>query len=476
VLPRHPTFNQEKRRKDTEGCVTKKVYPPVSSPSLSRSSLSSLHRHHRIGICFIITTMSSEQVQAEVPPNTAQQDNTTPPSHPHRNITFTFPIVFINHAPHPPPSASGNDNSDSIPSQPQHLPIPPEDLPHLVAHLFRSMPLSSLVNGQFEPVPTAPPKKHATQSAIDTLKPVDITTLPQQDRRCHICMQDYYVKPVGPRSPYVEDVKDEEDLLRDVSFLFETKLTMGQGEQDEEDDVLPDLVDTSVEEAEFPVEMPCGHVFGSTCLKAWLYESPTCPLCRVEVESYTEEAQPNAPSTGFPPFPWAQQPTSTSTPSQQPSDEMQVDPQSTQTTPTPNTDTPPQPTVPQFGQLEFQFIFTAPSPSTPSPPTPTPSTTRSTTPRPTSSHSVRHHPYARAVTPSPLSGPSIIDRPDLSCAQRLSGLCPHDHTPDENLLRLECGHAFHTDCLEGSMLVEGYPINEGERRCPRCRRWMSILQ
>jgi hypothetical protein len=26
------------------------------------------------------------------------------------------------------------------------------------------------------------------------------------------------------------------------------------------------------------------------------------------------------------------------------------------------------------------------------------------------------------------------------------------------------------------MLVEGYPITPDERRCPRCRRWMGVLQ
>jgi hypothetical protein len=438
--------------------------------------------------------MSSEPVQAEAPPT--QQDNrsstgttpTSPQPHSHRNITFTFPIVFINHG-HPPPSSSasgnrnGNDPSDTTatpsqqPSQ-QHPPhIPPEDIPHLMAHLFRSMPISSLVAGQFEPIPTGPPKKHATQSAIDTLKPVDIATLPEPERRCHICMQDYPVKQVGPRTPYVEDVKDEEDILQDVSMLFESELTGEKGE--EEDTVIPDVVAPSEEPAEVPVQMPCGHIFGSTCLKAWLYESPTCPLCRVEVESYTEDPQPpTLPNgfPGFPPFPWAHPPTSTPT---QQSDEMQVDPQSP-----PNTENPPQPTVPQFGQLEFQFIFTAPPPSTPSPTTTTPTattpspapSTRSTTPRPQSGHSIRHHPYARIPTPSPLSGPSVTDRPDLFCAQRLSGLCPHDHETDDHLLRLECGHAFHEDCLVGSMQVEGYQVNDGERRCPRCRRWMSVLQ
>ena len=402
--------------------------------------------------------MSSDPVQAQVPTPT----ETTPNPTQRPNITFTFPIVFITN---PPPSSS-----DTNPQDPgsQNV-IPPEELQNLFARFFRA-PFAS---GQFEPMPSGNPKKHATQSALDTLKSIDVASLPDGDRRCHICMQDYYVKPVGPRSPYIEDVKDEDDL-QNVLSSTRGKLTRGKGE------TVPSS--SEEDERETPLEMPCGHVFGSTCLKAWLYQSPTCPLCRVEVESYTDEPQqPEIPPLdGQIPFlqvhPVVEQP-------QQPED-MQVDPPATATTE--STD-PPQPQMPppQFPRFAFQFIWTA-GPTTappqttttapaPPPQTTTPAPSNPNISRPASSHAIRHHPYARAVTPSPLSAPSITDRPDLFCAQRASGLCSHD-IADESLLRLECGHAFHEDCLEESMVIDGYPIEQEGRKCPRCRRWMSILQ
>jgi hypothetical protein len=116
--------------------------------------------------------------------------------------------------------------------------------------------------------------------------------------------------------------------------------------------------------------------------------------------------------------------------------------------------------------------------STTTAPVPPPQTITTSAPnisRPASSHAFRHHPYSRPVTHPPLSAPSITDRPDLFCAQRASGLCTHDIS-DESLLRLECGHAFHEDCLRVSMVIDGYPIEQEQRRCLRCRRWMSILQ
>ena len=342
--------------------------------------------------------------------------------------------------------------------------------------------------GQFEPIPAGPPKKHATQSALDHLKPVQIDTLPDQDRKCNICIQDYYIKPTGPRSPYVETVKDEDDSVRTIPMQVDGTLTGGQDDTNGIVGAGGKIEGKEEEEGETPVEMQCGHVFGEKCLKAWLYQSPTCPLCRVEVESYTDE--PQSTLSGLPggfaaalafegPFPFEHTESSSE-------DEMQLD-SSTEEDPTDTNPPPPQQPQPQFGHLAFQFIFTAPPPPPPSTPAaapspaapiPTPIVLQPSTPiisRPTSSHTIRHHPYARTPTPSPLSLPSVVDRPDLFCAQRISGLCSHAVT-DENLLRLECGHAFHEDCLDGSMRVEGYPTEQEERRCPRCRRWMGILQ
>jgi Ring finger domain/RING-type zinc-finger len=399
--------------------------------------------------------MSSEPVQpgATPPP-------TSPPHPPHPSITITFPIVFVTN----PPSSNTSSSDAGVQNG-----LPPEEVHNLFSRFLRSIPFPFASAGQFEPVPNRPPKKHATQSALDTLKPVDVSSLSEGERRCHICMQDFYVKPVGPRSPYIEDVKDEDDQEVYSTTLFHKRLTRGQ-EVDTEEPAAKE------EEAEKPLEMPCGHVFGSTCLKEWLYQSPTCPLCRVEVDSYTDEPQQEPGVQPFEgPFPWPQ------TPSTEQQEDMEVDPESA-------TDQPQPQSAPQFPHLAFQFIFTTPAPSPPAttpPPRPHPTattpatvTTTLATPnisRPATSRSIRHHPYARAPTPSPLSAPSITDRPDLFCAQRALGLCSHDIS-DESLLRLECGHAFHEDCLEGSMLVEGHPLEQEERRCPRCRRWMNILQ
>jgi len=476
-------------------------------------------RPHRVYIHSELTATMSEPVHSEPP--TSQPATATPgPSHP-SNVFVTFPIVFINNpppaAPRPTPqtTTSPTDDSTTLPEGAQQrdnngsaapqinseqywvnlMLQTVEGLPVMLQRLGPFMSQGPFT-GPFESVPSGPPKKHATQTALDKLASVDVASLPEEERRCTICMQEYYVKPTGPRSPYVEDVRDEEDFGGDdvISNIAKRSL-IAQEETFQEPNPKEE------EEGEAPVRMPCGHIFGATCLKEWLYQSPTCPLCRVEVESYTEEPQP----VGFPPFAHlmfeTQMPMGPQRPDEsEQSNEMQVDPpepnapadesaepERPQTEPSSNATPTPHP--PQFHPLAFQIIFTSPpsnvpSPAaappvsaTPAPPPSTPSISRSSTPssRPTTSHSIRHHPYARTSTPSPLSGPSITDRPDLFCAQRLSGLCPHEPT-DESHIRLECGHAFHNDCLESSMAIEGYAVNNEERRCPRCRRWTHIMQ
>lgn len=35
---------------------------------------------------------------------------------------------------------------------------------------------------------------------------------------------------------------------------------------------------------EFPVRLPCGHVYGVICISKWLKDKRTCPLCKAEME------------------------------------------------------------------------------------------------------------------------------------------------------------------------------------------------
>ena len=118
--------------------------------------------------------------------------------------------------------------------------------------------------GEFEPAPLAPSTKHATKSALNNLKPVKVESLPEQDRKCNICMRDYYVQSAGPRSPYVETVKDEDDYVS-IPVQVQGMLILGQDDRMAASEEPPEGRE---EEAEIPLEMMCGHVFGAKCTVA----------------------------------------------------------------------------------------------------------------------------------------------------------------------------------------------------------------
>src|SRR5579859_4402051 len=105
------------------------------------------------------------------------------------NITFTFPIVVITNP--PPTTTSGNNNNNggdaNSPQQdhsvdPTNAPGFPEFIHHAFDHFLRHLTLVPGMPGQYEPIPSSPPKKHATQSAYEKLKSVEVKSLPEGER------------------------------------------------------------------------------------------------------------------------------------------------------------------------------------------------------------------------------------------------------------------------------------------------------
>lgn len=65
------------------------------------------------------------------------------------------------------------------------------------------------------------------------------------------------------------------------------------------------LSDDSTVYKHLPAELPCGHVFGRSCLNEWLKTNTTCPMCRQKVEEDTAPATispANTPNGGTTPI------------------------------------------------------------------------------------------------------------------------------------------------------------------------------
>jgi hypothetical protein len=93
----------------------------------------------------------------------------------------------------------------------------------------------------------------AAQKAVTRLLlDISLHDVPQEDRYCGICREPY----LGCESPEHLD-------------------TYGPGEE--------------------PVQLPCGHRFGKSCISAWLLEQKICALCRCDF-SLRQESPINAGS------------------------------------------------------------------------------------------------------------------------------------------------------------------------------------
>lgn len=146
---------------------------------------------------------------------------------------------------------------------------------------------------------------------IDKFNSFDIKTLEElsdTSKECSICFEDYVSFSNGSdkKRSIVEDSKSHED-----TFVKKRKLnTDDSGSTNNTLSALPTSSDStgasSASEntsrpkylSEFtgsfehlPVQMPCGHIFGKSCLFEWLKNHSSCPLCRDSVsESNTNEA------------------------------------------------------------------------------------------------------------------------------------------------------------------------------------------
>lgn len=86
-------------------------------------------------------------------------------------------------------------------------------------------------------------ERRAAQIA-NVLLDVSLETTPQEDRSCGMC-----------REPYLGAEDAEETYSED------------------------------------PVQLSCGHIFGKTCISAWLLQSSTCAICRGEVREKDEKEE-----------------------------------------------------------------------------------------------------------------------------------------------------------------------------------------
>lgn len=142
--------------------------------------------------------------------------------------------------------------------------------------------------------------------SFDVVQPKDV-----EDATCAICF-DPYLPKTDPVTDGTTDSEGQADTERPVK---KRKIAPGHSQTAattsaarEEPETAASATDSTSASASdpgpkylcqlneeyphVPLRIPCGHVFGQSCLAEWLRENTSCPLCRVSVA----DEEPEAPS------------------------------------------------------------------------------------------------------------------------------------------------------------------------------------
>ncbi len=137
------------------------------------------------------------------------------------------------------------------------------------------------------PISVEKQNKNASKRAIESLKHLNLDEIPESNRNCSICLD--CLKP-SPIEKNVTVETDDMDIDTDKEHITTSAM-------DDPPISIPEALETDGIDKELgedknkdhsPLQMPCGHYFGDCCIKEWLKESSTCPMCRKPIESEME--------------------------------------------------------------------------------------------------------------------------------------------------------------------------------------------
>jgi len=134
---------------------------------------------------------------------------------------------------------------------------------------------------------------------FESFKVCKLEELAEEDRKCPICY-DAYIEPAEAEKDDSVKEKDAEDsinsngkrLRKDVKESQKKRRKNNADGQSSSYTSFLDNKESSKESSpaeedkyvHVPVKMPCGHVFGRTCLHEWLKTNNSCPLCRDKIK------------------------------------------------------------------------------------------------------------------------------------------------------------------------------------------------
>ncbi|OBA24096.1 hypothetical protein METBIDRAFT_34459 [Metschnikowia bicuspidata var. bicuspidata NRRL YB-4993] len=250
--------------------------------------------------------------------NTTNVEGTTvfttgsPGGHPGA-IVITVNYMFMDSAEEPTPGRTGS-LVVTIPNNATNRE------PHIISlfiSLATRMAYSALINNAPKPKPGIPLEK------FQSFKSLNVEDL--ADKTCAICFEQYECSPpinvedhvitkkrklsstmhvpsasaTPEPSPSLSAQIERENPPSADSNNTPQNETADENPNDEQGEQKVYLCEHEEEFDHTPLQMPCNHVFGRSCLAHWLKENTNCPLCRLSV---ADPDQAPARSTGIPPI------------------------------------------------------------------------------------------------------------------------------------------------------------------------------
>ncbi|KAH3687342.1 hypothetical protein WICPIJ_001686 [Wickerhamomyces pijperi] len=139
------------------------------------------------------------------------------------------------------------------------------------------------------------PVVRATDAAIKHLKVLDPEDLPEDNKKCAICYEQFDHPSKHKKAVDVTERFAEIDTDPSIPLLTEPSVTTFSLYSKNRRDATSAQADTDSNPEHVPVQMPCKHIFGRSCLVEWLKQNVSCPLCRQEIEA--EQVGSNQTST-----------------------------------------------------------------------------------------------------------------------------------------------------------------------------------
>lgn len=118
--------------------------------------------------------------------------------------------------------------------------------------------------------------KGVTISKFNSFK--HLTNEEVNDTQCSICLETFEADNFN-----VEKINDKvnEDVMSNKKRKLNDSSSVASEPTEERKKFLSEL---TTEFPHIPIEMPCKHIFGKSCLCEWLKNHATCPLCRKAIE------------------------------------------------------------------------------------------------------------------------------------------------------------------------------------------------